>query len=369
VVLKGEPVLLGAILSKPSMERFIAVARYLSQERFKDFPELSPLRSFDNAIAFSTASLAFTVLSIMGALSLLLGGSSNQGLAGIVAWMLCILLAGLLWFDARVDHEEGRRSTLVSLREKRAEAEQTTKGTTARQQEADQAEHLAKIEAENRRLVIERDVLSALADLDSDSAGARMVAVSKLGDAISRHSDFFDSAGSLVDNFSKALGLGIRLHSRQDFPALDSFLILSSQALRQRSNLEIYEKLERVLTPQLIDIIRKTIVELPTASRAIDTASYLRSAELVDAIFFRVMKVNPEKEVAHFRLDQTLGASVLGFINRERVESALREIPEFATNQMLRAVAENILLRLNRPEENRPNWPRALQGIHRSVSV
>ena len=120
--LREEKKLLDITTGRASIFKFHVAAKYLSQEKFRDFPELSPFNNIDRASTYSVAALLFAFLGGMGLVGWLLGQVQVIHAAYDRGWWLVlgvsIGLSGLLWAHAKSQYEEGRRGTIISLREK-----------------------------------------------------------------------------------------------------------------------------------------------------------------------------------------------------------------------------------------------------------
>ena len=362
IILWGEPVLSAVVRGNPPLVRFLAVATYLSQERFKDFPELSPLRAFEDSIAFSMASLVFASLAAVGSVLALINQVTPLGGARLPVLLLSMMLAALLWSNARGRYDEGRRSTLVSMRERRQEAEKALKEAEERDRTARDAQHS---EEENRRLLLEslnRDILAAIADLDSDSASQRHVAVTRLASAVSRWSVLFDPPGEHFDSLVRAFRLGGKLYDREDRMALEAFLRGAFAVIRATESMDAYQTIEVELTPLLVVLLRREPLDQPALSIAVQLAGTLRSPELVDIVLSRAIKEDPVKALPKLFFEQTLGTSPLGHLNKAKIVEAFKSNPVFGENLVLRNASTNILNGLDQPDAYKQSWPKPLRG-------
>lgn len=363
-ILREEPVLSSAIRGKPPLARFMAVAKYLSQERFKDFPELSPLRNFELSVTFSMASTVFAGLVAVGAVAALVQGAAYLGEGRLVVLGLCSILAVLLWSDAQKHYDGGRESTLVSMRERRAEADKAIREAADRERAAKEAQSATKTEEEARRLRLEglsRDISAAVAEIDDKSPSKRMVAVANLGNVVTRPPFLLDAPGQAFENFVAAVRLARNLYERGDGDALDGHLRTIRNVLRSTQSLTLYKTVEKEITGLLVEIISRQPLDSVYFNKALLLAQDLQSAELADAILNRAIKEDPENSLPRLMFEDTLGGSALGYYNKDRIAAAIKAAPLFGENRRLRAAVTSILGSLANPESHKQNWPKVVQ--------
>lgn len=354
-VLQEDEVLRSILRGKASVAQFFAAAKHLSQERFKDFPELSPWFSFEKAATYSVASAIIVVLVVLGIIQAGLDRWASLDVVRIVILFAYSLLSLLLFAAARHHYEEGREDTLISLREKVAEARERREATElALASSRSQDKFLSALSPD-----VAREILN---EVSSDKRGDTLVGVSRLKNLIgdspslfaSRHADF----DILVDIFREA----DVLLKKNDLRALDTLLGAGKLLVEITESPRLYKELEGVLTPILIDYLSRHDIKAPAFQSVLAIAADFRSQSLATTIMSFTEKVPPKDVIGTLRLDQVLGTSVLGHSNRDSVILAIKRITAFAKEPQLRVVADNLLSRLERPDEYRRSWPKVLRS-------
>lgn len=366
-ILREERLLTLETTNKTRLEKFYIVARHLAQERFKDFPELSPLRDFDSVRLYSLYSVVFVVSTVIGVfnlgVSLFHGGSPRDGV--VFATIGSLIFALLLLTAARSRYVEGHSATTLSLREKVEEARRRSEETERTQaQVSTERVRQAELESENKRLQgleVERTLREIHQEILSPKPAERNVGLSRLESSYLRNIEYFDSHGPWLTIFLEIVRLCNQFYE-DDQEAARRIIGVAEHVVRTVKNERTYYQIEDVLTPLVAKIITNADINSPLIDEAVAAARSLRSPQLVDAIFGRILagKNNYGGALARLGGDRTLGGSVLARLNRETVKARLKGSPEWGQEPELRAAARLIIEGLQHIERTRSDWPPAI---------
>lgn len=352
-VLNSEPIMPDVFQERSDPDRARAAAKFLSQTEFVEFPELSPLRNLEIANNHFVGAFGLPVILALGVL-LRWGGNRT----GEAVWMdlflagLALILMGLLYGNAKSNYLEGVRSTLISLRE---EADAQRSGV-------DQAEEIDVPTRQTPRGEIKRLRDEVIPNLSSDNSVERAKAINDFRSFVDDNLGFFGRSSDSLEIVLKGIDQCEELLERGRDRELYKILQVARKIVSETRDLQVYRRLEKRLTPILVEVIQSRNEGSIPAEAARDVASKLTDKRLIDAVVELVEQEEQPRHVAkRINLKEYLGRSILAHRNQEYLDKLLKERPVFSNNEDMSPLLEGIYGSLDSAEQWTEDWPKVFQ--------
>ncbi|MHA2069191.1 MAG: hypothetical protein ACXABY_32935, partial [Candidatus Thorarchaeota archaeon] len=338
-ILEGTPMLSETGKHKGYYGKFEMAAYHLSQGKFIEFPEMSPLSNLRRAEFHATSAFLFGSIFLtslwFGILATFGSGIAYFDQTRLPAMLLIGILGLLLAFSARKEYRGHRENTILSLREeanrKRSEEYTKSREEAILEREERQESKRRELNRKERKFAVRESVAeltkaaSGLRDenptrrkmasdrLYSTIVGSEVLIESYDEQSVNAMEDVFDSIPHLVEDKTVLS------------PVLQSFIWV----IERTSSETLYDHFMEKYTPMILKLLESRHKDVELFSAILEVCKFFESSRIVDAIFDKTIQVGPG-EVGHYRSSfvSAVGNSHLSDVDYEQTESRLSQLAE-----------------------------------------